>query len=150
MRCNRGRRRVRLGFSLVELMVVIVIMGLLAGVTTISIRSYLVSGKQNVARLEISKICQAIDTFYGQYDRYPTAEEGILVLATKSDAFPDGLLSKVPVDPWGKPYEYIVPGRSGPYEVISYGADHREGGTGQDTDLMSSALGTDRTKTSVQ
>jgi general secretion pathway protein G len=150
MHCNRRGRRARSGFSLVELMVVLVIMGLLAGVTTISVRSYLVSGKQNVARLEISKVCQAIDTFYGQYDRYPTAEEGISVLATKCDAFPDGILSKVPVDPWGKPYEYVVPGRSGPYEVISYGADHREGGAGQDTDIMSSALGADRAKTSVQ
>jgi general secretion pathway protein G len=150
MRCSRRRRQFRTGFSLVELMVVIVIMGLLAGVTTISIRSYLVTGKQNVARLEISKICQAIDTFYGQNDRYPTTEEGITVLAAKSDSFPDGILSKIPVDPWGKPYEYIVPGRSGPYEVISYGADHREGGTGQDADILSSALGSDRAKTSVQ
>lgn len=147
---SRIRQDHRSGFSLVELMVVIVIIGLLAGVTTISVRSYLVRGKQNVARLEVSKICQALDTFYGHFDRYPTSEEGIAVLATKSDAFPDGILSKVPIDPWGNPYEYLVPGRSGPYEVISYGGDHREGGTGGDADILSSALGQDRVKTSVQ
>ena len=150
MCCSRHQQRGRAGFSLVELMVVIVIIGLLAGVSTISVRTYLIRGKQNVARLEVSKICQAIDTFYSHFDRYPTAEEGIAVLATKSDTFPDGILSKAPIDPWGYPYEYLVPGRSGPYEVISYGADHREGGSGADGDIASSALGQDRAKTNVQ
>jgi general secretion pathway protein G len=116
-------------------MVVIVIIGLLAGVVTISVRSYLVRGKQTVARMEIAKIAQAIDTFYGNFDRYPTNEEGIAVLVEKSDAFPDGLLNKTPVDPWGNHYEYNYPGRDGPYEVLSYGADHQEGGTGADADL---------------
>jgi general secretion pathway protein G len=148
MFCSSKHRR-RSGFTLVELMVVIVIIGLLAGVTTISVRSYLVRGKQNVAKLEIAKICQALDTFYGHFDRYPTPDEGLAALATKSDAFPDGLLSKLPVDPWGHSYEYLVPGRSGPYEVISYGADHREGGTGGDADIASSALGPDA-RTSIQ
>jgi general secretion pathway protein G len=143
-------RRNHRGFSLVELMVVIVIIGLLSGVATISVRSYLVRGKQNVARLEVSKICQAIDTFYGQFDRYPTSEEGLAVLATKSDAFPDGLLNKVPHDPWGNAYEYLYPGRTGPYEVICYGADHRQGGTGADFDICSSDLGQERTKASTQ
>lgn len=125
------------GFSLVELMVVIVIIGLLAGVATMSVRSYLIRGKQGVARLEIAKICQAIDTFYSEYDRYPTNEEGIAALAAKTNEFPDGLLNKTPVDPWGQAYEYVQPGRNAPYEVVSYGADHREGGTGADGDLSS-------------
>jgi general secretion pathway protein G len=116
-------------------MVVIVIVGLLAGVVTMSVRSYLVRGKQGVAKLEIAKICQAIDTFYSQFDRYPTNDEGLAILAQKTDAFPDGLLNKLPVDPWGHTYEYNQPGRNGPYEVISYGADHREGGTGAEADL---------------
>lgn len=129
--------RHRGGFSLVELMVVIVIIGMLAGVVTISVRSYLIRSRQNVARLEIAKICQAVDTFYSQFDKYPTNEDGIKALAQKSDAFPDGLLNKVPNDPWGHPYEYNAPGRKGPYEIRSYGADHKEGGTGADTDLSS-------------
>jgi len=140
----------RAGFSLPELMVVIVIIGLLAGVATISVRSYLVRGKQNIAKMEIAKICEALDAFYAHYDRYPTAEEGIAVLAAKTTAFPDGLLSKVPNDPWGNPYEYVVPGSSGPYEVICYGGDHRQGGTGGDADISSVDLGQDRNKAVAQ
>jgi general secretion pathway protein G len=122
-------------------MVVIVIIGLLAGVVTLSVRSYLIRSRQNVAKMEIAKICQAIDTFYSHFDRYPSNEKGIAALTEKSDAFADGILSKMPTDPWGNPYEYQSPGRKGPYEVISYGADHREGGTGADTDISSDALG---------
>lgn len=132
-----NRRNGFRGFSLVELMVVIVIIGLLAGVVTISVRSYLVRGKQNVGRLELSKICQALDTFYSEYDRYPTSEEGLGALVEKSDEFPDGILNKLPRDPWGHPYEYHQPGRKGPYEVVCYGADHREGGSGAEADLSS-------------
>jgi general secretion pathway protein G len=145
-----ARRKWRAGFSLPELMVVIVIIGLLAGVATISVRSYLVRGKQNIAKMEIAKICEALDAFYAHYDRYPTSEEGIAALAAKTTAFPDGLLSKVPNDPWGNPYEYVVPGRSGPYEVICYGGDHRQGGTGGDADISSVDLGQDRNKAVAQ
>jgi general secretion pathway protein G len=143
-RCGRA------GFSLPELMVVIVIIGLLAGVATVSVRSYLVRGKQNIAKMEIAKICEALDAFYAHNDRYPTAEEGIAALATKSPAFPDGLLSKVPNDPWGFSYEYVVPGSKGPYEVICYGGDHRQGGTGGDADISSVDLGQDRSKAIAQ
>ena len=113
----------------------IVIIGLLSGVVTVSVRSYLVRGKQTVARMEIAKIAQAIDTFYSNFDRYPTNEEGLTVLIEKSDEFPDGLLNKVPTDPWGRPYEYNYPGQSAPYDLVSYGADHQEGGAGADADL---------------
>ena len=130
----------RIGFTLVELMVVIVIIGLLAGAVTFSVRSYLIRSKQNVARMEISKICQALETYYTAYDRYPTSEEGLDVLASPSDEFPDGILTKVPRDPWGNPYEYIYPGRRSAYEVISYGADGREGGDGADRDISSEEL----------
>ena len=118
-------------------MVVIVIIGLLSGVVTISVRSYLIRSKQNVARLEIAKINGALDTFYGEFDRYPTNEEGLEVLVEPSAAFPDGLLNKLPTDPWGNAYEYHSPGRNSPYDVICFGADNREGGTAADADLSS-------------
>jgi general secretion pathway protein G len=118
-------------------MVVIVIIGLLAGAVTMGVRSYLVSGKQSVAKLEIANICQALETYYSAYDRYPSNDEGLRVLTLPSAKFVDGLLSKVPRDPWGHEYQYNQPGRNRPYEVICFGADAREGGTGADADLTS-------------
>lgn len=130
----------RSAFSLVELMVVIVIIGLLASVVTISMQGYLTSSKQNIAKMEISKIVTALDTFYTQYDRYPTNAEGIRMLVDPSDKFPEGLLSKLPKDPWNAEYEYLSPAANAPFEVICYGRDHKEGGTGADRDISSIEL----------
>lgn len=137
------QRRNRSGFSLVELMVVIVIIGLLAGAVSIRVRSYLIRGKRNVAKLEIAKICEAIDTYYTQYDQFPSSGKGLSELVEKSTAFPDGLLSKVPTDPWGNAYQYNHPGRTRPYEVICFAAGGREGGEGEEADISSDDLGGD-------
>src|SRR5262245_32372957 len=141
---QRPRFAARRGFTLVELMVVIVIIGLLAGAVTVGVRSYLVAGKQNVAKMEIANICQALETFYSASDRYPSDEEGLEVLAKPTEKFVDGLLNKVPRDPWGRPYQYNQPGRGRPYEVICYGADGREGGGGADRDITSADLDHDK------
>ena len=90
-----------------------------------------------VAAMEIAKICQALDTYYTIEDYYPTTDQGIAALVEKSDAFPDGLLNKLPRDPWKNPYVYQQPGRDAPYEVLSYGADNQEGGEGADKDITS-------------
>jgi general secretion pathway protein G len=113
---------------------------LLAGAVAVGTRQYIISGKRAVAKLEISRICQALDTFYTAYDRFPTNDEGIEVLAQPSEKFAAALLSEVPKDPWGRLYEYIHPGRDTAYEVLSFGADGREGGTGADGDISSTAL----------
>ena len=110
---------------------------------TFGVRGYLLAGKQNVAKLEVSKIVQGLETYYTLYDRYPTNEEGLDALVEPSDKFPDGILSRVPRDPWGRPYEYARPGRGGPFEVLSLGADGREGGDGGDADVGSDDLGPD-------
>jgi general secretion pathway protein G len=141
MPCNKGRSRVRRkphrGFTLVELMVVIVLIGLLSGAVTLSVRGYLVSGKQDVARMEISKISQALETMYSAQGRFPTNDEGLEVLAEPSEKFPEGILSKVPSDPWGRSYQYNTPGRGRAYEIVCLGADGREGGDGADKDITS-------------
>ena len=131
----------RSAFTLVELMVVIVIIGLLSGVVTISVRSYLIRSKQNVAKMEISKVSQALETFYTTYDRYPTNQEGLTILANKNDDFADGILPFVPQDPWGNHYEYVSPGKTRPFDIICYGADNREGGDGANKDIISDDLG---------
>jgi general secretion pathway protein G len=116
-------------------MVVLVILGLMAGIVVFKTRSYLVMSKQNAAKVEIAKICQALETFYAAYDHYPTNEEGLAILASPSEKFTDGILNKVPRDPWGNPYQYNNPGRNGPFDLICYGADGREGGEDANKDI---------------
>lgn len=147
-RCRVARCRVArfsggrtTGFSLVEMMVVLVLIGLLASVVTINVRGYLVRGRQDTARMELATLRNAVETYYGLLGRYPTNEEGLRALATKSDQLAEPLIDQAPVDPWGRPYQYFNPGRDDrPYEVICYGADGREGGEGADADLSSWAL----------
>ena len=107
-RRTRARRR---GFSLLEMMFVFVLIGLLAGLVTVNARSYLLRGKQNAARAEISAIASAVDAFSSVTGRYPSNDEGLAVLARKSEAFPEPLLKQVPKDPWGREYQYNSPGR---------------------------------------
>jgi len=135
----RQQRRQASGFSLVELMVVLVLIGLLAGIVTVNVRHYLIQGKQSTAKAEINTICLALDTFYTTYGRYPTKSEGLGILTRSTERMSEPLLTKPPIDPWGRPYEYLSPGRSGsPYEVICYGGDGRQGGEGADADIASS------------
>jgi general secretion pathway protein G len=137
---KKASSRIASGFTLVELMVTLVILALLASVVTISVRTYLIRSKQNIAKVEIGRMVQAIETFYATFDRYPTNDEGIDVLVLKSEEFPEGLLAFLPSDPWGNPYEYRSPSDNDPFEITSLGADRKAGGSGADQDISSSNL----------
>ena len=140
MFCKEDRNCTMKAFSLVELMVVIVIIGLLASVVTMNVRGYLIKAKQNIARQEIATIVHGLETFYATYGRYPTNEEGLAILTRKTEKLPEPILDGEPLDPWKRPYQYNSPGTNGPYEVICYGADGREGGTGVNADIRSDEL----------
>lgn len=147
LRHPRGPRRLyenlcecERGFSLVEVMIVVVIIGLMATMVTLNVRSYLLRAKQSRTKQDIATIVQALNSFYAAHDRYPTNEEGLAALTKPSDKLPEPLLERPPVDPWNRPYQYNCPGTGAPFEVISYGADGREGGTGIDADISSTRL----------
>jgi general secretion pathway protein G len=131
----------RQGFSLIEIMVVLIIIALLASVVTLNVRGYLITAKQNTAKAEIATICGALETYYILHDRYPDNDEGLAVLTGTEEKKVEPLLSKMPTDPWRNDYIYIQPGRDdAPYEVISLGADGREGGEKANTDVNSADL----------
>ena len=137
---DASRRTTSRGFTLVELLVVMVIIGMLASLVVFKTRSYLIASKQNAAKAEIARVVQALESFYAAYDRYPSNDEGLQVLVSGSDVFPDGILNKVPRDPWSNDYQYNSPGRAGPFEVICLGADGREGGEQAADDISSDDL----------
>jgi len=128
-RTPRHACRARRAFSLVEIMVVVVIIGLLAGMVTVGFNKYLDSAKKSRAKSDIRVIADEVKGFYLLNNRYPTNDEGTEVLQM------DG---GIPVDPWGNPYAYNSPAGNGePFEVYTLGQDGQEGGEGIDTDIYS-------------
>jgi general secretion pathway protein G len=131
-----GRRVLkRFGFTLVELMVVVVILGVLATVVTVSVNDYLIKGKQSAAKTEIAQISNALELFFTEFDRYPDNDEGLALLTKPSTGHPQGILKGDLLDPWGNGYLYVHPGIHGAFDVCSYGANKQPGGTGGDLDI---------------
>ncbi len=130
----------RAAFSLVELIVVMVIIGMLAGLVAVRTRSYLIASKQNIAKAEIANMVKALESFYADQGRYPSNDEGLEILVDGTSSFPDGFLPKIAKDPWDRLYEYVSPGRESVYEVMCLGADGKEGGEGADRDISSESL----------
>jgi general secretion pathway protein G len=123
-------REAEAGFTLVELMVVIVIIGLLATVVIINVLPATDQAAVTKAKADVATLEQGVEMYRLNKLRYPTGEEGLQAIAAA------GYVKRLPKDPWGNPYRYAAPGRNGrQFEIYSYGADGREGGEGQDADI---------------
>jgi general secretion pathway protein G len=129
------------GFTLVELIVVVIIIGLLAGLVLPQFIRQEEKAKLKATRAQIELFATALDTFRLDVGRYPTSEEGLQALRQKPGGLErwDGpyLKKDLPLDPWGKPYNYKSPGDHGPYDITSYGADGVPGGDGDNRDITS-------------
>ena len=130
------------GFTLVEMLVVITIIGMIMALVGPRVLNYLGESKVKTAKIQIQSFASAIDLFYLDAGRFPSSAEGLaaLVQRTGDVASWNGPYLKggnVPNDPWGKPYVYRSPGEHGSYDIISYGADGQQGGTGTAADIVS-------------
>jgi general secretion pathway protein G len=130
------------GFTLIELVVVIVILGLLAGLVVPRLFKYAERAKVATTKAQISAFQTALGAFRLDTGRYPTSEEGLQALRTKPSGLDswDGpyLPKEIPLDPWGHTYVYNYPGDHGDEpDIVSYGADGREGGEDENTDVVS-------------
>lgn len=127
------------GFTLLELLVVVAIIGLLAGYVGPKYFGQLGKAEVKAARAQISGIEKALDQYRLDVGRYPSTEQGLNSLITPPGGMPKWagpyLKKEVPLDPWGKPYIYKCPGDHGDFDLLSYGHDGAQGGSGEDTDI---------------
>jgi len=142
---GRPRRRGgESGFTLVEMLVVITIIGLIMALVGPRVLSYLSESKVKAARIQIESFSSALDLFYLDNGRYPTSSEGLEALVqqpTNASSWNGPYLrtSTVPLDPWGHSYAYRSPGDHSPYEIASYGSSGQPGGTGSGAEIKSAS-----------
>lgn len=135
-------RKRRSGFTLVEILVVVVILGLLATLVIPRVVGRGEEAKRTATVVQIRALEQALDLYKLDNGFYPTTEQGLEALVSKPSGMPepmnfrkDGYMKKVPVDPWGRPYVYRSPGEHGETDILSFGPDGAEGGEEDDRDI---------------
>jgi len=129
------------GFTLIELLIVMIILGLVAALVGPRLFKKVGKAKQQAAKTQIELLGSALDTFRLDVGRYPTTEEGLeaLIKDPGIDKWDGPYLkkNKIPLDPWGRPYEYKCPGEHSEYDLYSLGADGQIGGEGENRDIVS-------------
>ena len=130
------------GFTLVEILVVITIIGLIMGLVGPRVLNYLTESKAKAAKIQIESFASALDLFFLDAGRYPSSSEGLGALVQRPGNISgwNGPYLKggvVPSDPWGNVYIYRSPGQHGAYDIVSFGADGQEGGSGTAGDITS-------------
>jgi len=130
------------GFTLLELLVVLGIIAMLAGIVGPAVMKHMGDSKTKAAKVQIEDLSSALDMYKLDEGRYPTQQQGLQALIEKpSDSRrwngPYLRKEKVPEDPWRQDYHYVFPGQHGKFDLFSYGADEKEGGTGEDQDINS-------------
>ena len=137
----RRRRKGEAGFTLVEILVVITIIGLIMALVGPRVLNYLSESKAKAAKIQIESFSSALDLYYLDLGRYPTSNEGLAALTQANNApgwnGPYLRGGVVPNDPWGHSYVYRSPGQRAPYDIVSLGSDGQEGGTGVAADIAS-------------
>jgi general secretion pathway protein G len=136
------RRSLQTGFTLIELMVVLLIIGVLAALIVPNVLDRADDARVTAAKTDVTNLMQALKLYKLDNQRYPTAEQGLQALLNKPTVAPvpnnwKNYLDQLPKDPWGNPYVYLNPGIKGEVDVMSYGADGQPGGEGKNADLGS-------------
>jgi general secretion pathway protein G len=138
---TKTRERSDRGFSLIELIVVLVILGLLATVVGPRVMDRLSKGKTEIAKIQIKDLTGALDLFKFDVGRYPTSSEGLTALIDNPGIqnWDGPYLEKrtLPKDPWNRDYQYRSPGQYGDFDLWSLGADGAEGGSSENSDVVS-------------
>jgi len=136
------RQRLSAGFTLIELMVVLVIIGVLAALVVPNVLDRADDARATAAKTDVNNLMQALKLYRLDNQRYPAAEQGLQALVVKPTSGPmpsnwKSYVDKLPNDPWGRPYQYLNPGIKGEIDVMSFGADGQAGGEGKNADIGS-------------
>lgn len=139
---NTSNKHPEAGFTLLELLVVLGIIALLAGIVGPQVMKHMGESKTKAAKVQIEDLAATLDMYKLDVGRYPASEEGLnaLIEAPESAKRWNGPYlqkTKIPLDPWQQDYHYVVPGEHGKFDLYSLGADGKEGGEGEDQDVVS-------------